>query len=191
MNPVTAAIQKRRSVYPDAFSGEKIRKEKVVELLENANWAPTHKYTEPWRFIVFQDFGIEKFYDFVIQSTRNKHYLSDTLEGKLQKYERFKKKVSHIVVVYNQLNKESGIPELEELIATSCAIQNMYLSLQEQEIAGYLSTGMSLYSKEMHNFLQLKEHDQIMGAFILGISEQATPKPRARGAVERKIQWIK
>ena len=43
-------IKKRRSVYPHQFSEEKIDDEAIQKLLETANWAPTHRKTEPWRF---------------------------------------------------------------------------------------------------------------------------------------------
>ena len=28
-------------------------------MLENANWAPTHRLTEPWRFVVFKGEGLK------------------------------------------------------------------------------------------------------------------------------------
>ena len=31
------------------------------QMLENANWAPTHKLTEPWRFTVFTGDGLKTF----------------------------------------------------------------------------------------------------------------------------------
>ncbi|HKL31936.1 MAG TPA: nitroreductase family protein, partial [Tangfeifania sp.] len=47
-------IKNRRATPPRFISGDNIEKEKIQRLLENANWAPNHKKTEPWRFIVFQ-----------------------------------------------------------------------------------------------------------------------------------------
>ncbi|HLY71921.1 MAG TPA: nitroreductase family protein, partial [Puia sp.] len=54
-------FQKRRSVFPEQYvAGKKIPDEIVMQLLENANWAPTHKLTEPWRFVVFSGEGLKK-----------------------------------------------------------------------------------------------------------------------------------
>ena len=49
---ITEIIRKRRSVYPEIFSDSIIKDEEIILMLENANYAPTHKLTEPWRFKV-------------------------------------------------------------------------------------------------------------------------------------------
>src|SRR5690606_793791 len=43
----------RRAVFPAQYNGQAITKEEILTILESANWAPTHKRTEPWRFKVF------------------------------------------------------------------------------------------------------------------------------------------
>ncbi len=56
---VNELIRTRRSVFPDQLDKDKIIPDAIVwQLLENANWAPNHKKTEPWRFMVFS--GDEK-----------------------------------------------------------------------------------------------------------------------------------
>ncbi len=47
-------IKNRRSIFPVQYNDKPIAKEAIVQLLEAANWAPTHKKTEPWRFKVMQ-----------------------------------------------------------------------------------------------------------------------------------------
>ena len=47
-------IKSRRSVMPKDFSGESVTRAEVEQLLEAANWAPTHGRTEPWRYVVIQ-----------------------------------------------------------------------------------------------------------------------------------------
>lgn len=185
-------IRERRSVYPVSFSGEKIDPDILLQILENANWAPTHKYTEPWRFIVFEGKGIDQFFDVVIEHTRAEKMLDPKLGGKIQKYQEYKKIVSHIVIVYMRRSMDSAIPELEEIIAVSCAIQNIYLSLQSHNVAGYLSTGMGLYSKEMQAYLNLEEQDKVLGAFLLGVPNEIIGiETKERGIVEQKIKFIR
>lgn len=50
-------IRVRRSVFPKDYSGETVPDRVIEQMLENANWAPTHKLTEPWRFVVFAGEG--------------------------------------------------------------------------------------------------------------------------------------
>ena len=45
-------IQRRRSVFPAQYNEQPIKKSDIEKILEAANWAPTHKKTEPWRFKV-------------------------------------------------------------------------------------------------------------------------------------------
>ena len=52
-NEINHLIKNRRSVFPNLYTGEPVPKEVIDQMLENANWAPTHKFTEPWRFTVF------------------------------------------------------------------------------------------------------------------------------------------
>lgn len=49
------AIENRRAIYPKQMSGEKVSIDIIHKMLEFANWAPTHKRTEPWRFKVFSE----------------------------------------------------------------------------------------------------------------------------------------
>lgn len=58
--PPAAALQQvirsRRSVYPKDMTGDNssITHDKLEAMLEAARWAPTHKLTEPWRFVVLE-----------------------------------------------------------------------------------------------------------------------------------------
>ena len=54
-------IQARRSSKPADMNGQKIDNGIIHQLLELADWAPTHGRTEPWRFIVFEDLAKQQF----------------------------------------------------------------------------------------------------------------------------------
>ncbi|MGO4887353.1 nitroreductase family protein [Anaerobacillus sp. MEB173] len=41
----------------------------ILELLNDAIWAPNHGLREPWRFVVFQGEGKKKFADAVIHES--------------------------------------------------------------------------------------------------------------------------
>ena len=47
------AITARRAVFPVQYASEPISEDEIRSLLTLANWAPTHRRTEPWRFKVF------------------------------------------------------------------------------------------------------------------------------------------
>ena len=48
-------IKERRSIYPASYIKKEIPKDVIEQILENANYAPTHKLTQPWRFTVIRE----------------------------------------------------------------------------------------------------------------------------------------
>ena len=56
---INDVIKYRRSIYPKEYQqGKTIPDEIIWQILENANHAPNHKQTEPWRFKVFSGEGM-------------------------------------------------------------------------------------------------------------------------------------
>eukprot|EP00878_Enallax_costatus_P002867 GHUV01003060.1.p1 GENE.GHUV01003060.1~~GHUV01003060.1.p1 ORF type:complete len:207 (+),score=54.02 GHUV01003060.1:252-872(+) len=56
-------IRSRRSVQPKDFTGSNtgITQQKLETMLDAARWAPTHKQTEPWHFVVLSGSGKAEF----------------------------------------------------------------------------------------------------------------------------------
>ena len=55
---VNKIIRGRRSMFVAQFKeNDPVDDAIIEEMLENANWAPTHKLTEPWSFTVFSGEG--------------------------------------------------------------------------------------------------------------------------------------
>ena len=50
---INEVIKNRRATPPRFLAKKEVSKETIQQLLENANWAPNHKNTEPWRFKVY------------------------------------------------------------------------------------------------------------------------------------------
>ena len=58
---VEQTITARRTVKPTSMNGGKIPDETVQQLLQLADWAPTHGYTEPWYFVVYGGNKVQQF----------------------------------------------------------------------------------------------------------------------------------
>ncbi len=66
LSNVSGIIRQRRSVKPTFMDPEKPVDATLLDtLLENANWAPTHGLTEPWRFTVFTGSARQKLAGFL------------------------------------------------------------------------------------------------------------------------------
>jgi nitroreductase len=187
---VNHLLRSRRSVFPDQFEKGKIIPEEIIlELLENANWAPNHKNTEPWRFIVFTGNGLKKLATY--QANRYKE--REGAQFKPAKYEKLlitPPQCSHVIAIVMRRSTEVNIPEVEEIAATACAVQNLYLSVTAYGLGGYWSTGGITYDPEAAAFLGLRSTDRLMGFFYLGYV-RIPPTRGARKPVSEKTAWVK
>jgi nitroreductase len=182
-------ISTRRSVFTDQFMpGRRIPDELVWQLLENANWAPTHKHTEPWRFTVFTAAGLSKLASFQVElyrrSARDKFK-----QEKSDKLFRTIMACSHVIALGMKRSEENPIPEVEEIAAVACAVQNIYLSVTAHGLGGYWSTGGVTYQPEAKAFFGLGEIDRLMGFFYLGYVQLPSGHSK-RSPVKEKTTWI-
>ncbi len=182
-------IRHRRSVFPRQYSGEKIDKGTIEQILENANWAPTHGKTEPWRFFVFAEDGLHKFADFQSEIYKNTTPAEKFTADKYEKMKSDPLRASHIIAIVMQRQKTEKIPEIEEIEAVACAVQNMYLTATAYGLGAYWSSGGATYQEAAKEFFGLGEKDKLLGFFFLGIIESAVPDV-ARTPIQEKTTWI-
>ena len=190
LNELTKLIFKRRSIYPAMFSGKSIDDQIVSRLLENANQAPTHKQTEPWRFHVISGLRLDKLTQF-LQETYKAYTPPD--EFKLLKYQKFAsklKKTSHVIVICMQRHSNSKLPEWEEIAAVACAIQNLYLSVTAEELGGYWSSP-GLMIQHIHKFIQMEENEKCLGFFYLGVPIDGLNLQIKKGNLSEKVKWYR
>lgn len=187
---VNELIRLRRSVFPKDYTGEKVDDRVVHQMLENANWAPTHKLTEPWRFIVFTGDGLKTLASF--QGECYKQVTQETGTFDQKKYEGLKLKPlesSHIIAVGMKRDEKKSVPEWEEMGAVFCAIENMYLTATAYGIGCYLSTGGITNFQEAKSFFGLAIEDKLLGFIHIGIPKVSTLSGK-RKPIEEKVKWI-
>jgi nitroreductase len=188
---VNQIIKTRRSVFPkDYLHGERVDDRIVNQMLENASWAPTHKLTEPWRFVVFTKDGLMKLATF--QAGCYKQVTERDGSYREERYQNLKTKPmksSHIIAIGMKRDAEKRIPEVEELGAVFCAIQNMYLTATAYGIGCYLSTGGVTYFDEAKEFFGWGKEDRLIGFLNLGVIN-SQPTAGKRKPIEEKVKWI-
>ena len=165
---VSKIIRARRTVKPAKMNGKFIADENVMELLHLADWAPTHKITEPWRFIVYPP-GKAK--TFCLEHAELYKSSMPPEKFKQDKYEKFignGNYVSHIIVTYMKRSENVDIPVVEEIAAASAAIQNLLLGAAASGIAAFWSTGGMTHTQEFKKFLNINPEDIVLGIIYLG-----------------------
>ena len=189
-NEISRLIRNRRSVFPAQYSGEIISKEIIEEILENANWAPTHKFTEPWRFTVFTGDGLVQLANFM--SDIYKKVSSENATFDKTKYEKLRSKpllASHIISIGMKRDKLERLPEVEEIEAVACAVQNMYLTASALGVGCYWGSGGITYFEEAKPFFNLSEKDKLLGFMYFGIPKSKLQTGK-RGPIEQKVRWV-
>ncbi len=184
-------IRHRRSVYQKDFSGATVDDAIIHQMLENANWAPTHKLTEPWRFVVFSGGGLKKLADFQSECYRQVTEANGTFRE--ERFENLKVKPmesSHIIAIGMKRDEKQSLPEWEELGAVFCAVENMYLTATAYGIGCYLSTGGVTNFEEAKSFFGLGTHDKLCGFMHVGIPK-GPAKDGKRKPIEEKVMWIR
>ena len=182
-------VHKRRSVFPKDYSGKTVDHAIIKQMLENANWAPTHKLTEPWRFVVFSGSGIAKLAQFQADCYRQVTQADGSY--KEERYQNLLTKPllsSHIIAVGMKRDEARRLPEIEEAGAVYAAVQNMYLTATAYGVGCYLSTGGITYFEEAKNFFGLGPADKLLGFVHVGIPKGEIA-PGKRKPIEEKVVW--
>jgi nitroreductase len=185
---INQLISKRRSVFTDQFdSGKKVPDEIVWQMLENANQAPTHKQTEPWRFTVFTGEGLKK-----LAADQARIYKAFAgAKFKQNKYEKLMATpilCSHVIAIGLKRHSKE-VPELEEIAAVACAVQNMYLTATAYGVGCYWSTGGITFIEEAKPLFGLESQDIFMGFLYIGQIKIPSVGSK-RTSVQNKTTWI-
>lgn len=184
-------MQLRRSLYPKDYTGEIVPEHIINQMLENANWAPNHKLTEPWRFTVFSGNGLKKLAAFQSECYKKVTEANGTFQqDRYQSLQTKPMESSHIIAVGMKRDAGKRLPEWEELGAVFCAVQNMYLTATAYGVGCYLSTGGITNFEEAKPFFGLGIDDKLCGFLHVGMPKGQLPEGR-RKPVADKIIWVK
>jgi len=180
-------IKSRRSIYPSSYSEKKVDKQTIEKILENANWAPTHLKTEPWRYIVFSDSGLTKLSNYL-----SEYYLHNTLKESFSriKHENQKKKPlqsSHVIAICMKRDAQKRIPEWEEIASVSTSVMNMWLSCTSLGLGCYWSSTKAIINAD--KFLRLNLNERCLGLFYIGFPKDGLKLHSKRQSINEKVIW--
>lgn len=182
-------IETRRTVKPDCFNGEKIEDHLIEEILASANWAPTHAYTEPWRFVVFKDKGLMELGNFLAKLDQPNLNATEFNATRFERLQQRPVSCSHVIGIGLKRGDNPKVPEVEEISSVAMAVQNLWLSAHALNLSGYWSTGSLAFRDETRDFLGLQEGDKSLGFFYLGKSNKPLPQGRRLSDIDDKVNW--
>ncbi|GAB3256287.1 hypothetical protein GCM10027347_18000 [Larkinella harenae] len=183
---INEIIRTRRSIFPPEYSDKQVPREVVEAVVANANFAPTHRLTQPWRFTIFREKGLQKLADFMGDLYRSQTPPASFSEGKYEGTRSKFLRSSCVIAVNMQLHSDK-VPEWEELAAVACAVQNMWLTATALNVGAYWSTPGNL--DLLGEFLNLSPSQKCVGLFFMGYHD-GKEKPAVRKPIEEKLTWI-
>jgi nitroreductase len=186
---IRETITARRSIKPATLNGKKIPDQQITQLLSLANWAPTHGYTEPWRFVVYSGDAVQQFCHQHAEMYKQNTPPEKFNPAKYEKQQHNGDKTSHIIAVYMQRGNNSNITALEEICSTAAAVQNILLGAEALGIGILWSTGGAVLQPAMKEYLGLGDEDLVIGLLYMGYTDEPATEGR-RTPIEAKTKWI-
>lgn len=184
---INELIRQRRSIFPPSYNDRPISKAILQSILENANWAPNHKMTQPWRFKVFQGAALERLSQYL--SDWYKDHTPEAFFSQM-KYDKMRLnplRSAAVIAICMQRDPGESLPEWEEIAAVACAVQNMWLSCTAYGIGAYWSSPSSIIQGD--DFLNLKPGERCLGLFYMGYHD-LPEMPGKRSPLEDKVEWL-
>ena len=195
IDQINQLLRTRRTVKPADMDPERTISRAIVEtLLENANWAPNHGKTEPWRFRVYAGPAREQLAETLVDLYEQTTPADQRRADKIEKLTRNPVRASHAIAVFRQRHgggPAGKIPELEEVEAVACAVQNLQLSAHAHGLGAFWSTGPMTYDEAATaRAFKLEPDWRYLGVVFLGYPNNAEPKPGACKPVADKTEWF-
>ncbi|MDR0267528.1 nitroreductase [Paenibacillus sp.] len=155
-------IRERRSI-KTGYKNISVPQDLVLELLNDAVYAPNHKLREPWRFIFVPTEAKQLFALEMAQ-----HYPDDMFENRI-KY--FNEPDAYLIIIMTESNNQKQ--QDEDFGAVSSMIQNFQLLAWERGLGSVWKTNPHIYDPQVKEMLGVGQGERIAGFLHLGFYNEA------------------
>lgn len=165
MMELSQLIRERRSVQVYA-EDRPVPTSLVSELLETAVWAPNHHMTQPWRFILLQGEGRR----IVAEARRRFAEAQADPERRQQRGEQAYATTMAVpaILVIVMADDPQPVVRDEDLVATSCVMQNFLLLAAERGLAVGVKTYGAGYRDDFRRGLGIGPGERVVAELQLG-----------------------
>lgn len=191
LKKISTNIRKRRSVYANEFIKKELPEKLLEEILINATWAPNHKITEPWRFIVFRGKYLKEYGEYMAHFYKD-FYTDLSAEAQKEKLDHLRNyplNSACMIGVIMARNSKINLPEWEEIAAVASAVQNIALTCTAHKIGSYWST-KSVAIDYVAQF-DLAENEKSLGLLYLGYyPKDLKSSKKKRTPLSKKVIYL-
>jgi nitroreductase len=180
----------RRTVKPALMdSSREIAHALLLEILEDAHWAPTHGLTQPWRFHVFTGHARTRLAD-ALQSLYDQ--VTPAAEIRPEKRAKLRENLNQaqaIVAVAVHFEAGGKVSKLDELCGTACAVQNLLLSAHQRGLGSFWATPPVACSQEFTAWLGLDSAHCSLGLVFLGYPKERPAPSSNRVPLDERVTF--
>ena len=143
------------------FTTEWVNPEKLIEFLEVAVYAPNHKMRQPWRFIILEGHGKDRFLE---------NYLKLYKDNERNEKKELLTKVFSAPAIISIIMKKNSVlaDELEDMQACAALIQNFLLLLEDQKMGSFWKTPKYIESDKFKDALGVQGDELVLGLIMVG-----------------------
>ena len=180
---VYEAIHARRM--NNEFTDETPGRESLERMLDAAIWAPNHRLTNPWRFVVLERGGKKRAevaqlaYDHMYQRNQNDEFASGSRQRVLD--------APGLIYVFSVPGDTEEMTQ-ENYAAACCAVQNLLLAAVAEGLAGDWSTGNTTRHPKLAETMGGEPDWMMVGALFIGYP--ARPSASVRAPVGEVTAWL-
>lgn len=180
-------IEGRRTI--GKVTDERPPRELIEQILDSASWAPNHRLTEPWRFVVLAGQAREVLGWFMGEQNAGA-YPAGSEEADLDRARAARKALRAPVVIALGVEPGQGakVEEIEEIAAVATAAQNMLLTAHALGLGAKWSSGRIIHDPAVMKWLGLSERASLLGFLYIGYPDM-TSERSLRTPIEQFTDW--
>jgi nitroreductase len=183
-----AALSTRHSVAPPFLTTPGPDDRVLAEILAAGASAPDHGRLRPWRFVVIRGAARERLGE-VFAAALLRRQPDAAAEALEQERSRPLRAPVVIAVVAKLEPEHPKIPEIEQILSTGAAVENILVAAHAQGFGAKWLTGANAYDDHVKAALGLAGNDRLAGFVHLGTVDGKPPQVPHADARELTVEW--
>jgi nitroreductase len=182
------AVLTRQSVAP-TFLGEPGPDDAALaRILAAGASAPDHGRLRPWWFIVIRGPARERLGEVFVEALARRQ--PDAPAAAIEQERARPLRAPLLIAVAAKIaSQHQKIPEIEQILSTAAAAQNILLAAHAQGFGAKWLTGANAYDEHVKRALGLAPDDRLLGFIHLGTIDGSPPAVPHADAREHTVEW--
>jgi nitroreductase len=182
------AVLTRQSVAPAFLAEPGPDDAALARILAAGACAPDHGKLRPWRFIVIRGQARERLGEVFVEALKRRQ--PDAPEAAIEQERMRPLRAPLLIAVAARLAPQHPkIPEIEQILSTAAAAQNILLAAHAQGFGAKWLTGANVYDDHVKSALGLAPDDRLLGFIHLGTVDGSPPAVPHADAREHTVEW--